>query len=245
MRLRPNVPMAIQVANTLRKRIRREFAKGGRLPGEHNLAGELGVSRGTVRQALSILEQEGVVIRQQGNGTFSNPNVIGVNTRIDLAYEFAELIETSGFEASVQLLDVRRDLPADDIAQRLNIKPDTPVIIPRKVFFASKRPAIYVIEYIPTSIVREPYSDDEFANTIFTFLEQRCQSRVDYIVSEIVPCVADTEISGRLGIEVGEPVLKFAEVFFSTRNRPVAVAIVYFREPIIRFHALRKMSHIV
>ena len=53
IRTRPNVPIAIQVANRLRGQLRRDFAGGGRLPSEILIAAELGVSRGTVRQALA------------------------------------------------------------------------------------------------------------------------------------------------------------------------------------------------
>ena len=83
--------MAIQVANHLRRQLRLEYAEGGRLPSENEMAAELGVSRGTVRQALAILQQEGFISRHQGLGTFANPKVLGITARIDFAYEFSEL----------------------------------------------------------------------------------------------------------------------------------------------------------
>ena len=95
MRIKPNVPMAVQAAELLRNRLRRDYVNGGRLPGENVIASELGVSRGTVRQALAILEREGVILRQQGTGTFANPNVLGINAGVDMAYEFTQLIEAA------------------------------------------------------------------------------------------------------------------------------------------------------
>ena len=46
------------------------FRPGDRLPPEQELAGMLGVSRGTLRSALRRLEDAGEIVRRQGSGTF-------------------------------------------------------------------------------------------------------------------------------------------------------------------------------
>src|SRR5579875_2346819 len=46
------------------------FRPGDRLPPEQELAGMLGVSRGTLRSALRRLEETGEIVRRQGSGTF-------------------------------------------------------------------------------------------------------------------------------------------------------------------------------
>jgi LacI family transcriptional regulator len=51
--------------------IRRENLWGRRLPGEREIAEELGISRGTVQKSLEMLEARGVVVRRQGSGTFA------------------------------------------------------------------------------------------------------------------------------------------------------------------------------
>ena len=59
------------VAAQLRRRILEgEFAYEERLPAERNLAEEYGVSRGTIRSVLQILEQQHLVSRQIGSGTY-------------------------------------------------------------------------------------------------------------------------------------------------------------------------------
>ena len=59
------------VAENLRQKIRSgEFVMGTRLRDERSLADEFSVSRGTVRRALGILENERLIVRQQGRGTF-------------------------------------------------------------------------------------------------------------------------------------------------------------------------------
>ena len=53
-----------------REILRGAYQKGQRLPGENEMAQEYGMSRQTVRQALSLLEQEQVIERRQGGGTY-------------------------------------------------------------------------------------------------------------------------------------------------------------------------------
>ena len=59
------------VAAQLRRSILEgEYAYEERLPAERNLAEEYGVSRGTIRSVLQILEQQHLVTRQVGSGTY-------------------------------------------------------------------------------------------------------------------------------------------------------------------------------
>lgn len=65
---------AMLVHAALLKRIRHsEYREGEQLPAERSLAGEFGVARNTVRLALERLEQEGLLERTVGRGTFVRP----------------------------------------------------------------------------------------------------------------------------------------------------------------------------
>jgi GntR family transcriptional regulator len=233
--------MSVRAANLLRRRLRLEFANGGRLPSEHEIAIELGVSRGTVRQALAILQQEGVITRQQGSGTYANPRVLGIPARIDFAYEFGQLIEASGLTATIRTLEVRLGTADADAARRLSVEAGAPVLVVRKVFLADGQPAIYGYELLPTQLILENYEAAELDKPIFRFIEQRCHTHVDYILSELVPVLVPAEVAPLLEVPSGSPLLQFVEVMYSPRNQPLVLASIYFRDPLIRFHALRKL----
>jgi len=64
-------PLYIQIYQALKKRIKGgEWSFGAMLPSEHELSDVYGISRGTLRQVLAKLEDEGLVRRERGRGTF-------------------------------------------------------------------------------------------------------------------------------------------------------------------------------
>ena len=73
---RGKIPAYIQVAAALRRRVETgEWKPGEQISTLEQLEDEFGVARVTVRQAVELLEREGLVLRQQGRGTFVNGTV--------------------------------------------------------------------------------------------------------------------------------------------------------------------------
>lgn len=80
------VPLHEQMYTVIRARIEsREWGRGHQLPPEWQLAEEFGVSRGTTRQAITRLVNEGLLDRSAGRGTF-------VAGRRPLAYRVSDLL---------------------------------------------------------------------------------------------------------------------------------------------------------
>lgn len=65
-------PLYVQVANVLRARIT-DGTYTGRMPSEAQLSDEFDLSRPTIRQALAVLADEGLVRAVRGRGTFATP----------------------------------------------------------------------------------------------------------------------------------------------------------------------------
>lgn len=82
----------LQIIDTLRHNIESGmYQPGDQFPTEMELAGEFGVSRGTLRRALQVLVDQGVLRRIAGKGTFVKPagsagtNVSGRSTLVGIA----------------------------------------------------------------------------------------------------------------------------------------------------------------
>ncbi len=75
----PSVPadsrrLYAKVAEQIRQKVMSgEFLRGERLPGEIKLSSRFGVSRATLREALRLLEDEGLIMSRRGAGSFVRP----------------------------------------------------------------------------------------------------------------------------------------------------------------------------
>jgi GntR family transcriptional regulator len=122
-RLRPGspVPAYAQIEDQLAARIESgELRAGERLPPERELAKSVGVSRMTVRQALSSLAQRGLVERGVGRGTF----VARVKLDLDLrrAAGFSERMLRQGVEPGAKLLSAKEVEAPAPVAAALGIE---------------------------------------------------------------------------------------------------------------------------
>ena len=120
------LPLYAQVKRKLQAEIMAWPMSNDRFYTDQDLQGIFGVSRATVRQALTELEGEGLVHRRQGYGTFVNRNKIeeSFSTRHDFSSQWAQ----SGRTLRVENLTVsRRPCPAQ-FARMLGVELHTEVV---------------------------------------------------------------------------------------------------------------------
>ncbi|MFW6063567.1 MAG: GntR family transcriptional regulator [Chloroflexota bacterium] len=233
--------LAVQIARLLRKQLQRDDFNEERLPSEPELASQFQVSRGTVRQALVILEREGIVFRRHGSGTYVNEYVLRIEARAETAFEFSELLRRSGFDPTIKVLEAR-EIVHDDLAEKLEIPLGTPCLTIRKLFLANGEPAIYNTDIIPRTLNYGEYTDDELHTSIFEFMEEKCGQEIVQMLSEIIPTVVDDELATLLHMEPGAPLLQFDEVHQNKLYKPVFFSRNYYRRQFVRFSVLRSKA---
>src|SRR5205823_14443639 len=121
---RGGLPLHSRLETTLRRLIEQgQIVPGSVLPGELELASQLGVSRHTVRHALGVLTNEGLLRRERGRGTTvvasSPPRVI--ERSLSTFYAFAWEARARGAVQRSYVME-RKVLPADgEFAERLAV----------------------------------------------------------------------------------------------------------------------------
>ena len=99
-------PLYLSIADELRRQIfAGEFEGEGALPSENEMMEKFGVSRVTVRQSLAILEEQGIIYRQQGRGTFLAPPHLRQQLSRG-AKTIVEALREVGIEPKVKVLGV-------------------------------------------------------------------------------------------------------------------------------------------
>ncbi len=234
-----------QVKNHIKDMIiRGEFADG-RVPPEMELAEALGVSRTTVRDALSRLEMEGAISRRQGAGTFVNDPVLQIRSRLDEIWSYEAMLQAHGFTPSTRVLESRVYVVGDPrldptIAGTLALDEGEQVLFISKLFHEDSVPVILAHNYLPLRLTTELYTPADLDRPIYDFLEQLSRHRLAYYLSEIIPVNADATMAAVLQINSGAPLLSFDETGYNNDSEPILKAYSYFRDDLLRFRLLRR-----
>lgn len=229
-----------QVKTHLKQRILNGDFDGGRIPSETDLADELGVSRTTVRDALSRLEGEGVVTRKQGAGTFVNRIGLQIQTRLEEMWDYEAVLAAHGYTPSTRILKMRRDTADTQTAAALNLSPGDPLLSVQKLFLADDEPVILAFNHIPATLVDQPFTADDFHMPVYRFLWQFGRQRLSYYLSEIVPAVATPELAQTLHVPPQTALISFDEVGYKENNDVILKARSYFRDDLLRFRLIRR-----
>lgn len=159
-----------QVRRILETRIATELGPGDPIPSERSLVEELGVSRVTVRQAISDLVESGRLDRIHGKGTFvSGPQV---NSRLHLT-SFSREMRARGLVPETKLLAGFEDEASLEVAQALQIRPRESVVRVERLRLADGTPMAYEIGFYPSALFPGLLESD--LNTLYDVFASRYQ----------------------------------------------------------------------
>jgi GntR family transcriptional regulator len=219
----------------------------GALPSEPEIAERFNVSRVTVRQALTSLENKGIVIRKHGLGTFVNQHVLNIQNRLDKALEFNELIRTSGFEPEVRLLQASFAPLSNELAERLQTPASGNSLIIRKVYTADRTPVIYCVDIVPLPPQRNGLSQGDLPQfdlrlPIYSLLKTWFNESFTYFIADVDVCSADNLVAEALQIRPGAPILFIEQTAYNPADRPAFHSLEYYRPGYIHFRLPRQIT---
>lgn len=100
------MPLYMQLTSAIKAAVADGHLRPGDvLPSERALVDRLGIARGTARKALQQLLEEGILVRNQGSGTFIAPHV---RQSLPLLESFSEMAKASGGKAQSELVGYQR-----------------------------------------------------------------------------------------------------------------------------------------
>lgn len=126
------------------------FGPGDRLPSENSLSGEYGVNRHTIRRALAVLEEDGLIRVEQGRGSFVREQVVHypVSRRTRFSENLSRQRRTPG-----NILLTAVDAEADpQVAEALDIRPGEVVTRITSAGEADGRRISYSTAYFPKTL---------------------------------------------------------------------------------------------
>jgi DNA-binding GntR family transcriptional regulator len=210
-------PAYVQLVNILRNQIAfGQFKPGERLPSESQLCKRYEVSPMTVRRAINILLQQGLVSTTQGRGTFVKS--IELST---VKFGLEELREVFS-QNKVKLLEVRIIKADPDIAERLTIKTGERVILIRRIILKDEEPISYHQEFLiydPTRPIVEGEMEVTALHGLFAGTEETSFKRGELAIKATV---LNEKEANLLTAQTNLPSFRIEHLFFDFYNKPVS-----------------------
>ncbi|GHJ30147.1 MULTISPECIES: GntR family transcriptional regulator [Streptomyces violaceusniger group] len=221
-----------QIADALREAIDKgRFREGDKLPSETELVDHFGVSRMTVRNALSLLQQEGLAVSEHGKGVFVRPRPpvrrlasdrFARRHRDQGKAAFTVEAEAAGSRPEVDNLEVKEERPSQDISARLGSP--RKVLARRRRYLLDGRPVEFATSYLPLDLARNtPIAQpNPGPGGIYARLEEMGH-RLDHFDEEIRARMPSPAEVRTLQLASGVPVIHLVRTAYDSEGRAVEV----------------------
>jgi GntR family transcriptional regulator len=220
----------VQLAEDLARRIQTgEYGPRKRLPGEFELVDRYGLSRVTVRQAMSVLERRGLVIRRRGVGTF----VASPKVHQDLADPlrgFYDGLVAKGLKPEFILVDYRKVTPSAQIAAKIGSNPAMLVV---RLYKLDDAP--FAVTYVHMHAVAADVTRDEIVATPIYHIMERLGQRIARAELTIRAQAAGHGPGRLLEVSATEPVLILDRTSYAESGEALENTVCYLRSDTYEF----------
>lgn len=227
-------PLYAQIKDALRSRILDgTYQPHDRIPSESEMMLSFNVSRITVRQALKDLENEGLIFKLQGKGSFvSRPRPFQELTQLQ---GFGEAMSRLGYETVNQVLSIAPVAAPPLVAERLELSAGTSVTEIRRVRHVDREPISLDVTYVPLDIGERLAREDLVKRDIFVIIENDYGISLGHADLSIDATVADADLAGALSVSKGSPILRIERLASGQDGRPLDFEYLYYRGDAFRY----------
>lgn len=222
------LPKYHQIYLVLREQLQEGRFDAG-MPGELALMGQFGVARVTIRRALSLLSQEGLIQRMPGRGTTplrkqaGHVPGVGPSGPAGQTARLTGLLEnlvTMGLRTTVNVLSVNTLKAPDEVAKALRLPPGELVQKAERVRSTAEGPLSHITTWVPEAFARG-FGKRELSQKPILVLLEESGVRVGRAEQTISARLADVGMARHLDVAVGSALLAVRRLIYDEEERPV------------------------
>lgn len=214
------IPLYVTVYETICQWLKDgKYKPGDKLPGENVLAEQFQVSRGTLRQAMLLLQEDGLIGNHQGKGNIvlSNQDLqrnglekVG-NPIVDFCVEpIDRVVTTIGFQP-----------PTQKHQEVLKLRPSSIVAVIDITYFHQDSPVGFAMVYMPHEFLDKGNVDLEDMDSVYAFYMKLLSSGSLYSDTRLRIVHARERLAEILAIPEGDPLLIMEEELYTEYDTPV------------------------
>ncbi|MBX2999328.1 MAG: GntR family transcriptional regulator [Caldilineaceae bacterium] len=236
------LPRYIQVEAALRTLLETGgYRPGDKLPPEPSLAQQMEVSRATLREALRSFEQQGIISRRQGMGTFVNRRPLYIESGLETLESIELLLQSRQLTPTLKRRQARSERALPKAASRLALKEGTPLTVVSSTYAVDEQCVAYLLEVAPAGLVAEEAISGETTSLLAYMIEEKGHFDIAYAVAHIAPIHGSEEICAAL--EIGSETLLFFidQTVYTSTNLPCYYSRNYYLPTVFDFHLIRRI----
>ncbi len=195
-----------------------DYPIGSLIPAEPELEKRFSVSRTTVRRAVDLLAREGYLLAQRGLGTV----VLDYKTKqnLNVITSMSTTLRKRGFKVEANNIEITIIPCPKRVAVDLNMQEGEEVAKVERVLFADGVPIAILKNYIPAYTVPNIVARKDEIESLYAFLEERYNFKIDSANDRISARNADNEEAKKLDVALGTSLLYMRRVCYS-QNKPI------------------------
>jgi GntR family transcriptional regulator len=204
------------------------------IPSENELAAAYNVSVGTVKKALSVLVEEGILYRRQGRGTYV--------ARPDFKNSFIRFFRyglKNGGENQLPTSKVINSAvirPAKRVREVLELTVNDSVIDIQRIRYLESIPLMVEHLYLPQKRFRGFDHIDISQQLLYPIYDKKYNTPIVWADEYLWPSIVEPEAAGHLEIEPGAPVICIERIAYTSNDRPVEYRASVGRGDRFRYH---------
>jgi len=206
-----------------------------KLRSEREFSDELGVSRMTVRKAMTELVNEGLLERRHGSGTYVSKPKITYESHEMLNY--VQAMQTRNISSSSQLLDMEEIVASRRLADTLNIEIGDAIIRVAILRHANRVPIVLERVFFPCSLFPDIQEWDLEKSSIVDLLTTVYKAQPQRISQTVEAVLASDVVARQLRVDESFPLLMLTRLIYSRETgKPVVFAQDFLRSDYARVH---------
>jgi GntR family transcriptional regulator len=228
------VPLYYQLATRLRESIQSgQLQPGEKLASERELSEQYGISRMTVRQAISYLVSDGALVVRQGIGTFvADPKLLH-NTLHLLGFTEDMMRQGAAVSSSVLAQEIIKPPPYVTAGLELGLDEETVKIV--RLRLGNELPLLLETSYLPARLCPGLEKTDLATHSLYAVLAQNYGLLLEATRQTIEATIANDYEADLFGLEPGAPMMLLEGVTYAQMNQPVEYVKAVYRGDRFKF----------
>jgi GntR family transcriptional regulator len=174
-----------------------------------------------------VLEDDGLVVRRHGVGTFVRDHPILKNLNVN--FGITEMIESAGLKAGTSHLALLKETADKEKAEQLRVPVGTPLVTVERVRTADGRPVVYSLDTLTEALVQGAGFDPQLLLTesIYNLLQTSLGQVIEYGIARLRPVASPRHVVEKLQLPPNALALYIVQTDYSSNDEPLVYSCEY------------------